>query len=86
VDPEVLAYRDRDEFVVESIVDHDDNGSHMKSKWEFLVRWQGYPPDEDRWLSWRQLRDNPRLHEYLRTHGFARFIPREHRAHVDDHA
>jgi len=86
VDPEKIALRDRNEFVVERIMDHDDNGSMYKSKWDFLVRWQGYPPDEDRWLPWRELRDNVHLHTYLHTNGLKRFIPREHRAHIGDHA
>jgi hypothetical protein len=90
VNPETLAYRDRDEFMVERIVDHTDNGNPKnKTYWEFLVRWQGYPPDEDRWLKWRELRDNTRLHDYLRDNGLQRLIPpefRDNRAPAGDHA
>ena len=81
VDPEKIAYRDKGTFDVEAIVDHYNNGNNNtpKSLWDFKVRWTGYPPEEDRWLPWSELRNNILLHKYLFEHGFKSMIPKEHR-------
>jgi hypothetical protein len=79
VDPELIAFRDKNEFEVERIVDHSGDLTKTKSHWDFKVRWKDYPPEEDLWLPWKELRNNPRLHEYLREHGLTKFIPKEHR-------
>jgi len=75
--PEAVALKDKGEFVVHSIVNHHGDPKR-KSDMDFLVRWEGYDASEDQWLPWRQLRNNPKLHNYLRDHGFARLIPKEH--------
>jgi len=46
---------------------------------EFKVRWLGYPPEEDLWLPWKELRNNPKLHKYLADNGLDKLIPKEHR-------
>jgi len=79
VDPELVSYRDREEYIVEKIVDHIGDKSVMKSQWEFKVRWLGYPPEEDLWLPWKELRNNPKLHKYLADNGLDKLIPKEHR-------
>ena len=79
VDPEEIAYRDKGEFEVESIVDHNGTLDQSKTAWDFKVRWKGYPPEEDLWLPWKELRNNPKLHKYLYDHGYERLIPKEHR-------
>jgi hypothetical protein len=79
VDPELISYRDREEYVVEKIIDHVGDKSVMKSQWEFKVRWLGYPPEEDLWLPWKELRNNPKLHKYLADNGLDKLIPKEHR-------
>lgn len=79
VDPEKIAYRDKNEFEVERIIDHSGDTTQSKTTWDFLVRWKDYPPEEDRWLPWKELRNNTKLHDYLRAHGLARFIPKEHK-------
>jgi len=38
-----------DEFYVEKYVNHVELGSDPK-KWKFLIRWQGYEPENDTWL------------------------------------
>ena len=79
VDPEEIAYRDKGEFEVESIVDHSGNLDQSKTAWDFKVRWKGYSSEEDLWLPWKELRNNPKLHKYLYDHGYEKLIPKEHK-------
>jgi hypothetical protein len=76
--PKAVAMKDSGEFVVGSIVRHNGDPKR-KSDMDFLVRWDGYTAADDQWLPWRQLRNNPKLHEYLNQHGMAKIIPKEHR-------
>ena len=62
-----LAAADKDEFVVEMIVDH--RGSIKKrSKMEFRVRWQGYDETEDTWLLWKEVKDLVALDIYIQNY------------------
>jgi hypothetical protein len=62
-----LAAADRDEFVVEFIVDH--RGSMKKtSKLEFRIRWQGYDESEDSWIPWREAKELQAMDGYLKDH------------------
>jgi hypothetical protein len=62
-----LAAADRDEFIVEFIVDH--RGSMKKpSKLEFKVRWQGYDESEDTWEPYRGVKELTALDTYLQDH------------------
>jgi hypothetical protein len=76
--PESVALKDKGEFVVNSIVRHTGN-SNRKSDMDFLVRWEGYTAADDQWLPWSALRNNPKLHDYLRQNQLARLVPKEHR-------
>jgi hypothetical protein len=62
-----LAGIDVDEFVVDHIVDHRENGRQHRH-WEFLVRWQGYEPGEDSWLPWNDVKDLAAMDTYSRAH------------------
>ena len=62
-----LAAADRDEFIVEFIVDH--RGSMKKpSKLEFKVRWQGYEESEDTWEPYQGVKELSALDDYLQNH------------------
>jgi hypothetical protein len=62
-----LAAADRDEFIVEFIVDH--RGSMKKnSKLEFKVRWQGYEESEDTWEPYQGVKESSALDDYLQNH------------------
>jgi hypothetical protein len=60
-----LAAADKNEFVVESIVAHSGNN---KRTFKFLVRWQGYEPEEDTWLPLSEVKDLMALDIYSRDH------------------
>jgi len=46
----------------------------------FQVRWKNLPAEYDRMLPWKELRNNPALHQYLRQNETLKcLIPREHR-------
>jgi transposase InsO family protein len=65
--------------VVSRIVDHGGDEEKKKTLL-FRVRWDGLDePDSDRWIPYREIRDNPKLHEYLRTKGLVKLIPDEHK-------
>jgi len=76
--PSAVALKDKGEFKVESILRHTGDPKR-KSEMDFLVRWEGYDATHDLWLPWSSLRNNPKLHVYLRSNGLARLIPKEHR-------
>ena len=49
----VAAAADSNEWIVETIVDHRLRANcrkQIKTNFEFLVRWEGFSPDDDEWL------------------------------------
>jgi hypothetical protein len=52
-----LAAKDKDEYIVDNIVDFRGNLNGPRSKLEFRVRWKGYDDSEDTWLPYRNVRD-----------------------------
>jgi hypothetical protein len=78
LDDRSVALKDKGEFIVESIVAHTGD-EKRKSLLDFKVRWLGYTADDDEWLPWSSLRNNPKLHDYLRENRLAKLIPKEHR-------
>jgi hypothetical protein len=73
-----VALKDKGEFVVDYIVAHTGDAKR-KSLLDFRVRWLGYEAADDEWLPWSSLRNNPKLHDYLRLNQLAKLIPKEHR-------
>lgn len=61
------AARDRDEQVVDCILDHVGSPKH-KSMMDFLVRWAGFSEDEDSWLPWKEVKDLAALDVYIALH------------------
>ena len=78
VDPAVVAQTDSQEFEVENIVSHAGD-PNKKGSLDFLVKWAGYDDSQNTYVPWKELRNNPVLHEYLKTHGLKKLVPQEHR-------
>ena len=53
-----------EEYEVEEIIDHQRRGRGYR----FLVRWKGYGPGDDSWLSGTQCRDLAALDRYCPLH------------------
>ena len=52
---------------------------------EFLVRWKNLTNNYDRYIPWKELRNNPELHKYLfNNKNLKHLIPREHKKSVQD--
>ena len=47
--------------MIERILDGSEGGG-----WQYLVRWKGYGPGDDEWLSRRELEETIALDEWLR--------------------
>ena len=79
-----IASRDRNEFIVEKIIDIRGNSAenHL-SKIELLVKWAGYEDSDNTWEPFTNLRNNEKLHEFLRNEKLIHLIPKEHRR-IDD--
>ena len=84
-DPIEVAQKDYQEFIVESVLAHAGDPK-LKSQMDFLVKWQGYGNDENLWLPWKELRNNPKLHEYLFSVGMMKIIPKEFRDQYEERA
>ena len=73
--PQEVAARDRDEYLVEAILDHSGN-FNRKAELTFLFRWVGYAADFDQRILWANLRHNDRFHTYLQDKGMRSQIPK----------
>jgi hypothetical protein len=67
--PSDIANKDYFLTVVDSIIAHQPIKENYKkqkvSELKFQVRWKDLPPENDRIIAWKELRNNPKLHEYL---------------------
>ena len=77
-DPKEVAIQDAGEFHVDSIIDHKGE-RNLRSSMKFLVKWTGYGEEDNSWEPYSALRDNEKLHEYLRLHRMTSLIPKEHK-------
>jgi hypothetical protein len=63
-----LAAVDMDEFFVDKVIRHGGPGNNPK-RWTYLVRWLGYEPEDDTWLSWPAVKDLEALQIYADANG-----------------
>ena len=68
-----IAARDGAEFVVDEIVEHrvlstSVGAKKKKTAYEFKVRWLGYDPVDDTWISYMEARELEALDVYLQKH------------------
>ena len=83
IDPENIALRDSEEYVVESILDDTIDQKIPKKQWQFRVRWKGYDEEEDTWNSWDSLKHVEAMHVYLRKAGLQQYNPLSHQIPSD---
>ena len=75
VNPEAIAAKEKDMFIVESILTH----KRINNQYSFQVKWEGYDDPED--LTWEpiaNLRNNSVFHTYCRMNNL-NLIPKEYR-------
>jgi transposase InsO family protein len=82
-DPAIIARTDAGEILVEKILQHTGEPDD-KTNMDFLVKWVGLGEEFNLWLPWAELRDNERLHEYLRSIGQARLLPKKKKGEAED--
>ena len=77
VNPQEVATKDiLTMFIVENIIEH--NGYHRRrTEMEFLVKFLGYDQSHNLWLPYNEVRNHPKLHEYLNVHKMKSLIPHE---------
>jgi hypothetical protein len=67
IDPVIIAQYDRQEFVVERVLDHRGD-KRKRSNLEFLIKWKGYDDEnQNSWEPWSGVRNTEKLHEYLKN-------------------
>jgi len=59
---------ERDEFIVEEILDMDGDVKGRRTDLKFKIRWAGYGPEADTWEPWHNVRDNNIFQDYLKSH------------------
>jgi hypothetical protein len=62
-----IALRDREEFLIDSIIDHEGDGHRLRDLY-FKVRWAGFEPSEDSWLVHAKVKHCAALDRYLLEH------------------
>ena len=76
LDPKDIAMRDREEYEVQKVLDHEGDPK-LKGQMKFLVQWKGYDKNHNSWEPWKSLRLVDKLHVYLKNHNMEKLIPRE---------
>ena len=51
LDPKDIAMRDREEYEVQKVLDHQGDPK-LKGQMKFLVQWKGYDKNHDSWEPW----------------------------------
>jgi hypothetical protein len=80
--PEEVARHDTGEFIVEKILQHEGD-EERKDEMDFLVKWEGLSEEFNLWLPWAELKNNQKLHDYLKGIGKQKIIPRGNRRQSD---
>ena len=73
--PELIANKDGQFFDVESIRKISLKRKNGRPEM-FLVKWKGYEESENTWVSFKELRTNRILHEYLIEHNMKQYVPK----------
>jgi hypothetical protein len=76
--PKQIAMKTTQEHVVEKIITHVGDKS-SKTLMDFKVRWLGESEENDLWLPWKELKNNPALHKYLADNHMKSLITNSHK-------
>ena len=77
--PRQVANRDYESVDIAEILSHTCVDPKKRSTYEFKVRWEGFDASHDEWKPWKEVKDNAKLHQYLRDHHLRRFIDKRYR-------
>lgn len=86
IDPQEVARKDLNMYVVEKIIRHKGKLTGPKALLLFLVRWQNCPPEEDTWEPWSSLYKTVAMQEYLHRIGKPQIIPKHIKVSIDTDA
>ena len=75
IDPQSVVAHDSNEFIVESVFEHEWN-LKLKKSLLFKVRFLGYDASQDTLESWKKLNSVDKLHSHLYKIGHPNAIPR----------
>jgi hypothetical protein len=79
MDPRDVALRDRGDFEIDKIIEHQGDITKLKTL-TFRVKWYGFVEDDfDTWESWSILRETSHLHQYLIQNNMKQLIPKKFR-------
>ncbi len=84
---EDVAQKDYKTWITEAVRDHrpKKKGRDLRrSRLQFLIKWEGYPEEENTWEPWSNLRRNKHVHQYMRAHGMGSLIPKNLREVPED--
>ena len=79
-DPRTVANRDYELVDVTEIENHRYGKKNKISTYEFKVKWEGFA--DPTWESWKTMRTNEKLHQYLSDKGLGKYIPKKF--HLED--
>jgi len=82
VDPEDIARKERQEWLVEQVLSHKGN-PNKRGSMIFLVKWLGYP-GQDSWTEWDNIRDNSELHKYLYNNKLKKLLTPKRKQEVEE--
>ena len=82
VDPQAVAAKDLEEYVIEQVLAHNPTHSPSKHKkdLEFLIKWRGYGEEDNEWVKWHDLTNNRIVHAYCMENGMKSLVHKKYRA------
>ena len=69
-----MVAKDKDEYLVESIVAYRGNIRGKRQQLEFRKHWQGYDDTEDTWLPWSEVRDLILMDAFIKEHPELKYL------------
>lgn len=78
--PEAIAQKDHRTWITEAVLDHKPKSKISdirKDTLRFLIKWEGYPSDQNTWEPWKNVKHNILVHDYLRNHRMSSLIPKQ---------